>query len=205
MEIRSPSNDAALDSARTTRRELLFGIAAAAALTATVGTRPALALNALETYVQRRGNEVIAAANASSASRFQSLMRRHADMRHIGQFALGSYANRLPASRRGEYQRLFEAWLGRKFVKHSRRLTGKSFQVTTSRGGPVTYIVNGRVLGGGRMPVSFRVRRTGGGYKVRDVNIGGIWLTLTIREAITRHLRRSNGDFNVLFAYLQPG
>ncbi len=188
----------------TTRRALLLGSIAASAWFYLSPLQAAQSPQSpIERYVLQRGNEVIAAANAGSARRFRTLLRRHADVQAIATFALGNYASRLPSNRRREYYRLFEAWVGRKFKKHADALRGRTFEITSSHGGPRDYVVNGRVLGGGRMPVAFRVRKSGSRYSVRDVNIAGVWLRIVLRSSITRRLQQNGGDFNALFAYLR--
>lgn len=185
------------------RRALLIGAAATGAWLGLFNSAPVRASTAeLERFVQQRAAEVIAAANSNSSSRFVSLLRRYADVDEIATFVLGNYATRLPSNQHRRYVQLFEDWIGRQFRTHASALAGNSFEVINATGGPQDYVVNGRILGGGRMPVSFRMRKTGSSYRVRDVNIGGIWLTIQLRTTITQRLHQANGDFDDLFSYL---
>jgi ABC-type transporter MlaC component len=186
-----------------TRRSLIGGGTAMGVCIAALPVTTARANADAEAYAMRRGEEVIAAANAGSSSRFRSLLRRHTNLQEIAEFVLGNYRSQLPSDKRSEYFRLFEQWLGQEFIENADQLTGSTFEVINSTGGPDDYVVNGRVHGGGRMPVSFRVRRSGSSFRVRDVNFGGIWLTIELRSTITRKLQSYGGDFTQLFSYLR--
>jgi ABC-type transporter MlaC component len=189
---------------RLSRRKLLGGLGAASLFPVlAVFDRAAASAIDAERYARRCAEGVIAAANARSVGQFRAILRRHTDISQLAEFALGSYAGQLPSGRRREYHGLFESWIAQTFQTYSQRLRGSGFDVSGSTGGPNDYQVNGRILGGTGMSITLRVARVGSQYRVRDVNIGGIWLSLQMRSTVTSQLRRSRGDFGALFAYLQ--
>lgn len=186
------------------RRRLLLLLGVASLSLALPGMRGAEAAAAdLESYIRQCADSVIAAANTGSADRFRSVIRRHADIPQLAGFALGSYAGDLPRSQQREYYSLFESWIASTLSAHSQQLRGTRYEVTGTSGGPGTYVVSGRVLGARSMRVAFRVGNDGGRYRVRDVNVGGIWLSGQMRTMIVNQLRRNRGDFGALFSYLR--
>jgi phospholipid transport system substrate-binding protein len=51
--------------------------------------------------------------------------------------------------------------------------------------------------------VKWRLTPSGGGYRVSDINIKGVWLTLATKKRFNDVLGRSKGDFSALFAELK--
>jgi ABC-type transporter MlaC component len=43
----------------------------------------------------------------------------------------------------------------------------------------------------------------GGGLRVNDVNVRGIWLSLQMQQLFTSVLKRNKGDFDALLKYLR--
>ena len=56
---------------------------------------------------------------------------------------------------------------------------------------------------GGREQVRWRLVPSGGGYRVSDVNIKGVWLTISMKDRFNKVLKNSKGDFGPLFAELR--
>jgi len=189
---------------RMTRRHLIAG-AAAAALIPLAPVGGAVAATAAESYVERVGQGVISAANAGSVAEFRALLRRNADIPTIALFSLGPYRGKLPASRRSEYYRLVENYISGVFAAHSHELKGENLKVTGSRKVSDSVIVTSafKSADGRSVPVVWRLVRHGGGYKVFDVNVQGIWLATTQKTNFMSVLKKHNGDFNALLAYLR--
>ena len=190
--------------ARMTRRGLLLG-AAAAATAGLVLTPAAMASSAAESFVERVGSGVLNAANAGSVSAFRSLLRRDADIASIALFSLGPYRRKLPAGRRGEYFRLVEDYISGVFAAHAKSLQGQSLNATGSRNASDSVIVTSsfKAASGRNVPVIWRLVKRGGGFKVFDVNVEGIWLATTQKTNFISVLKQHNGDFNALLAYLK--
>ena len=43
----------------------------------------------------------------------------------------------------------------------------------------------------------------GNGFKVSDVNVKGVWLTISMKDRFSKILSKSKGDFNALFSELR--
>ena len=171
---------------------------------------PANALTAAERYAQRAGEEAMAIAGtggstARIAARFQASMRRHADIPRLAAFALGPYRREMPASRRREFHRLVERFAGQVFANYHGDFVGRRVEVVGSRPlGRGDTLVTTRIDGGrSAAEIEWRIVRAGGGLKVFDLKVRGIWLTLQMRSHFVSILRRNRGSMDALFAYLR--
>ena len=49
----------------------------------------------------------------------------------------------------------------------------------------------------------WRLVPTGDAYRINDVNLKGVWLTISMKDRFTKVLTKSKGDFEPLFAELR--
>ncbi len=180
-----------------------------AALVVAGGAGQALAED-VKAFVARLGKRVmaLAASNRSAAAlkrQFVSLLTRSADMKAIARFALGKYQRRMPRNLRNEYYRLVLDYIAGLFVYYRKDLAGRDIKVgrVTKRGRWLTVETEITYPNGKTAPVKWRVYKSGAGWKVGDVNIQGIWLSLRMREKFVSILDRSGGDFDALMKYLR--
>ena len=185
------------------RRQFLSAAAIFALMAALPGASHAA--TPAEKYVQRIGNRVLAAARAGSTSQFHALLKANADIPRIAIFSLGPYRRKLPASRRSEYYRLVARHISKVFNNHSPQLRGQSLIATSSRDRGSSVIVTSRVkyASGKTSKVLWRLVKKGGGFRVFDVNVQGIWLANTQKTDFVSILKRNRGDFNALMNYLK--
>lgn len=168
------------------------------------GAPAARASSAAEQFVRNVGNTVLTAANTGSVTRFRSILRRHADLRAIAKFSLGPYARRLPSNKRGEFQRLVESMITKAFASYSGRLRGSRLQVTGStKPGRYGIVVSTKIIGGSGGQVKWRIVKRGRSFRVIDVNVFGVWLSLQLRSIIVAKLKRTRGNFDAAFAALR--
>jgi phospholipid transport system substrate-binding protein len=187
-----------------TRRQFAFTAACFLGL-AVAAPQIAMASSAAEAYVNQVGNGVIQAANSGSVDRFRSLLSQNADIPSIALFSLGQYRSNLPEGSRQEYYRLVEHSISSVFAAHTSKLAGKTLTVSGSRSAPDSVIVASRLEepGGRAIPVLWRVVQRGGGYKIFDVNVDGVWLANTQRTSFTSVLQRNNGSVEALMQHLR--
>ena len=186
------------------RRHFLFSAACFLGLAA-VAPQLALAANAAESYVDRVGNSVIEAANVGSVASFRTLLRQNADIPSIALFSLGPYRKNLPESAKAEYYQLVEQSISSVFAAHTSKLAGKTLTVSGSRSAPDSVIVASRLeeAGGRSIPVLWRVVQRGGGYKIFDVSVDGVWLANTQKTSFTSVLQRNGGSVQALMDHLR--
>lgn len=165
-------------------------------LTLLAVTPDARASAAAERYVNQVGSGVLAAANSGSAAQFRAILRRHTDLRTIAKFALGRYARKLPAQERSKFHLVVESMITNAFAANSSRLRGQSIRITGSTpSGKHGIVVSTQIVGGSGMQLKWRVAKAGGGFKVMDINVSGIWLSQRLRQKVANQLKRSNKDF----------
>ncbi len=190
---------------RVSRRGLM-GFTLLLATTALAG-RSALALTATEQYVTNVGNDVIRLANsgggkAALRQRFSSLINQNSNVRQVGLEALGPYRKDLPANMSGEFFRLVAFYMAAFFVYYIEEFQGSSLEVDSSakQGGLTTVDTSVHFKNGSTTKVRWRIRGSG---QVSDINVRGVWLSLQLKKRFTDVLKRSQGDFNELFAELK--
>jgi phospholipid transport system substrate-binding protein len=172
--------------------------------------RARASIDPAEAYVSGIAGEVMDLANSGEVGnplrdRFAALLNRYINLRVIANYALGPYQNQLPASRRDEFYRLVSNYAAALFVYYVNDFRGSKLDITsTTTQGSFTIIISAiRLKDGGREQVRWRLSPTGSGYKVTDVNLKGVWLTISMKDRFSKVLRRSNGDFNALFDELR--
>lgn len=163
------------------------------------------AASAAEAYVAKVGNSVLAAARANSVSKFRSLLKANADIPAIALFSLGAYRKSLTKNVQAEYFRLVEDYIANVFTSHASALAGNSLDVMGSQSTGDSVLVKSKVNypDGKTVPVTWRIVKRGGGYKIFDVNVDGIWLATTQKTNFVTVLKKNKGDINALLAYLR--
>ncbi len=180
-------------------------------MTFTGGMRQAAAaINPAEAYVDRIADEVMSLANSGARGpvlkgKFAAVLNRYINLRTIANFALGPYQKKLPPGDRNEFYTLFSNYAAALFVYYVDDFKGSGLDIisTTKQGSFITIMSAIKQKSGGREQVRWRLVPTGGGYKISDINIKGVWLTIATKKRFSDVLNRSKGDFDALFAELR--
>lgn len=175
------------------------------------GARPvSAAVDPAEGYVGKIADEVMSLANGGAKGdalrgKFAAVLNRYINLHTIANFALGPYQKQLPAGDRNEFYTLFSNYAAALFVYYVDDFKGSNLEIiSNSQQGNFTTIVSAIVQnGGGREQVKWRLVPVGGGYRVSDINIKGVWLTIATKKRFSDVLNRSKGDFGALFAELR--
>jgi phospholipid transport system substrate-binding protein len=191
-----------------TRRRLLLTVLLMSGAALPAGL--AGATTASEKYVESIAQDVLALANSgvrgnSLRSRFVSLLQRHSDIRSIAMFSLGNYQKELPSALRSRYFDLVVRYTAGLFAYYVDDFAGSGFDIKSSKSQGKAIIVDSaiRYQGGTSSPVKWRVVNVGSGFRVNDVNVRGIWLSLQMRDKFTSVLKQNKGDFGALLDYLR--
>ena len=191
-----------------TRRE--FATLFLGAALAGWASRASAAVNPAEGYVGKIADEVMSLANSGAKGtalrgRFASVLNRYVNLRTIANFALGPYQKQLRPGDKNEFYNLFNNYAAALFVYYVDDFKGSDLQIiSTSQQGNFTTIVSAIIQnGGGREQVKWRLVPAGGGYKISDINVKGVWLTIATKKRFSDVLNRSKGDFDALFAELR--
>jgi len=190
------------------RREfsaMLFGTALASTVSPVMA-----AVDPAEGYVGKIADEVMSLANSGAKGtalrgRFASVLNRYVNLRTIANFALGPYQKKLPPGDKNEFYSLFNNYAAALFVYYVDDFKGSDLQIisTSKQGRFITIVSAIRLKSGGREQVRWRLVPAGGGYKISDINIKGVWLTIATKKRFSDVLNRSKGDFGALFAELR--
>lgn len=197
---------------RMSRRNVVKSalVCAALALTPLPASTTATASSAAEQYVTSVANSILAVASGPQgqmSSKFRALMSRHAAINAIGVFSLGKYKDQLPASQRTEYYGLIEKFVAGLFVKYAPQFAGNRIEITNSKARSARdVIVSSKVhFASGKAPleVQWRLLQSGGGFKIFDVRVLGIWLAIQQRTEFTSVIKNNGGDVSALMKFLR--
>lgn len=196
---------------RPLNRRELGGLALAALFgAAQLGmASPASASTAAEDYVTKIAGDVMALANTGQKgpalrAKFAALMNRYINLKAIADYALGPYGKKLPASQRAEFYDLVSTYAAALFVYYVEDFRGTELEIiSTNKQGKFTVIQSAIKGKGLAEQVRWRLTPSGSGYRVSDVNIKGVWLTISMKDRFNKVLKSSKGDFGPLFAELK--
>lgn len=165
-------------------------------------------------FIGDLGDEAISimAAPASSDQRqkhFRTLLNQNFDMGTIGRFTLGRYWRSADAQQQQEFQSLFQEMILRVYSKRFEDYSGQTMSVVGARHeGKQDILVNALVESpnGQNVRVDWRVRNRGSEsrpkYKVIDVIVEGISMSLTQRNDFASIIQRGGGNVQALIDHL---
>jgi len=189
------------DIVRSLSRRLFMSLAIPVALAPSL----AFAASPAESYVSKVGNGVIAAARNNSVGQFRSLLRANADIAAIAIYSLGPYRKSLTSDVKSEYYGLVENYIAKVFQQNAKKLAGQGLEVKDTKDAGDSILVRSVLNfgGGGTVPVTWRLVKRGGGYRIFDVNVDGIWLASTQKTNFVSVLKKNNGKMSALLDYLR--
>lgn len=144
---------------------------------------------------------------AERQRRFRAILTDTFDLPTIGQFVLGRYWRTSSDTQKAEYLKLFEEFVVQAYANRFKELGGKKFAVGLVQ--PVneedtlvqTEIAEDR---GPAVRVNWRVRTIGQeSYKVVDVQVEGVSMSITQRDEFASVIRTSGGNVDGLISALR--
>jgi ABC-type transporter MlaC component len=163
-----------------------------------------------ENYVAGIGRDVLALANSSTRgkalrTKFSALLGRHVNLQSIALSSLGQYRSKLPAADKGKFNALVTTYAAALFAWYADEFKGKEFVVDKAVKQGNTTLVETRIANSkfSNEPIVWRLTGGGGGYRVVDIKVRGVWLSIAMRDAFSRELKKSKGDFEPLYAFLR--
>ncbi len=162
-------------------------------------------------YVQKLGEEVIKLANGGQRGdkalqrRFAALFNRYISIPNVAKFALGPRQKDLPSGDKDMFYDLVANYAAALFVWYVEDFQGDRLEITDSaEQGKFTTVdttIKGGGLGGEKL--RWRVLGSGGSYHIADLNVKGVWLTISMKKLFADTLKSSDGDFQALYAKLR--
>ncbi len=177
-----------------------------------------IATNSIEApalkFVQKMANDGIGFLENSELNakareaEFRKLLKGNFDMKTIGKFALGSYWKTSSKAQQKEYLKLFENMIITVYSKRFGDYKGQKLNVLKAQPkGKRDVIVSSMIVpkSGPQIDVNWRVRKQKNGqFKVIDIMVEGVSMTVTQRADFKSVIQRGGGDVEVLLAKLRP-
>jgi phospholipid transport system substrate-binding protein len=161
-------------------------------------------------YVSLIGDDVLRLANSPSRGKalrgkFTSLLSRHVNLHAIAMSSLGSYRGKLPASDKAKFNQLVTTYAAALFVWYADDFKGHDFIVDKTVNQGKAILVETKITSSkfSNEPIVWKLSGSGGNFKVTDMKIRGVWLSIAMRDAFSRELKKSKGDFEKLYAFLR--
>ncbi len=138
---------------------------------------------------------------------FKKLLQSNFDMNTIGRFALGRNWKAASPAEQKEYQKLFEQMIIRVYSSRFNDYQGEDFTVDNVRAnGSKDALVTSYIVpsAGSKVKVDWRVRADkSGNYKIIDVIVEGVSMSLTQRSEFASIIQRGGGKMDVLLEHLR--
>ena len=161
-------------------------------------------------YVSGIADEVMRLANSGQTgnplrNKFAALLNRYINLHAIANYALGPYQSKIPTGKQDEFYRLVNNYAASLFVYYVDDFRGSALEISsTTKQGSFTVILSAiKLKTGGSEQVRWRLSPAGGGFRVADVNIKGVWMTISMKDRFSKVLNKSKGDFDALFEELR--
>ncbi len=163
-------------------------------------------------FIEKLGDDAISFlsnSNLSSSTKekeFRRIMNTNFDMKTIGRFALGKNWRQATPAQQREYQKLFNDMVVRVYSHRLDEYKGQKFKVGKVReAGKKDLLVSSHILpsNGSKVKVDWRVRHKNGRYKIIDVLIEGVSMSLTQRSDFSSVIQRGGGKVEVLLDHLR--
>ena len=156
-------------------------------------------------------DEVMDLANNGKKGRsFEGQIRRRDEPLHQSQghrqlCAGALFEEDCRRDRKDEFYDLVSNYAAALFVYYLEDFRGTELEIkSTTQQGKFTVIMSAiKLKGGGREQVRWRLVPAGGGFRINDVNLKGVWMTISMKDRFTKVLTKSKGDFEPLFAELR--
>jgi phospholipid transport system substrate-binding protein len=130
-------------------------------------------------------------------SRFRNLFNENFDVPSIARFVLGLYWPRATEPQRKEYMHLFEDFIVKAYAKRFADYSGENFKTgNVTKVSNTDALVSSQIKASENAPparVDWRVRAEDSHYKIVDVMVEGISMSVTHRDEFAAVIRNNGG------------
>ena len=144
---------------------------------------------------------------AQKSKKFKHLLNKSFDINAIGKFAVGRYWRQMNAKQQSEYLKLFREMLISVYSKRFDEYQGQDVKLfDTVPLSEKDTLVKSKIIdpdGGPDVPVDWRVRYKNGAYKIIDVLVAGVSMSVTQRSDFSSVIQRGGGDVSILIDHLK--
>jgi len=142
---------------------------------------------------------------AEKRARFDELLGDTFDMEGIGRFLLGRYWRTTPPEVQQEYLKAFTENIVYTYTARFDEYSGQKLKIDGSREDGSFTIVNSRIVdpkGSPDVRVEWRLIRMGDSFRVADVVIEGVSMSVTQRQEYASLIQSNGGDVKALIKAL---
>lgn len=142
----------------------------------------------------------------AKTAEFKSLLNESFDMNTIARFSIGTSWKDMTPAQQQEYLKLFNRMIVKVYSKRFSDYKGQKFDVRSSRPeNDKDFIVTSFIVPGDgpQVQVDWRVRNKGGAYKVVDIIVEGVSMSMTQRSDFASVIQRGGGKIDVLLDHLR--
>jgi phospholipid transport system substrate-binding protein len=139
-------------------------------------------------------------------SRFRGMLTEAFDVPLIGRFVLGRYWRIATEDEKSEYLKLFEAYIVQTYVQRFNDFAGAQLRVLQTRSGQdgeVIATLDAALPGKPAAKFDVRLRREANTFKIFDVVVEGISMSVTQRDDFAAVIQRNGGKVEGLLASLR--
>ncbi|NKB55628.1 MAG: ABC transporter substrate-binding protein [Alphaproteobacteria bacterium] len=165
-------------------------------------------------FVKSLGNHAIRVltvkdiSEAEREDRFRALLRQGFDVKRIGRFVLGRYARGVNKDAIDEYHGLFEDLIVATYAARFAEYTGQEFVIKRvarpkKKGDSIVMSEIRPSDGGPSIRIDWQVRGDSDPFKIVDVRVEGVSMSVTQREEFTAVIRQNGGKVDALIAILR--
>ena len=168
---------------------------------------------AAEQYVQvqaQRALDILRTNHGNPAAEkrlFRAFVDQVADVPRITNFVLGKYNRTITPAQRTAFASVFREYASNVYESRLGDYHGETMKVTGSVSRTPTDIIVSSMVSGGQLSdplqVNWRVLGEGGGWKVVDVQVKGVWLAITEQQDFVSTIDNAGGNVDVLISQLQ--
>ena len=196
---------------------LVLASGAGLAIAPTPLTTPAMAQGArnagAEQFVQTQAQRALNILSqhhgdvATEKRLFQGFVDQVADVPRITFFVLGKYSRTIGPAQRQEFATVFREYASNVYESRLNQYHGETLRVTGSTARTPTDIIVQSQVSGGKLDqpvgVAWRVIAEGGGWRVVDVQVDGVWLAITQQQDFVSTIDNAGGNIQVLIDQLK--
>lgn len=159
-------------------------------------------------FIAGLGNNVIkvitddAASPADKERSFRQLFNESFDGDEVVKFVLGRHWRTASDEQRREFRKVFEDLTVKTYANRFGQYSGEQFVVKDARPGADSdeFFVLSAIEreGGPPLRIDWRVRRNGDGWRISDIIVEGVSMTLTYRQEYTAFIQKHDGKLQAL-------
>ncbi len=163
-------------------------------------------------FMERLTDKAISSIAGASVSeeerlrRFRDLFSTAFDLPEIGRFVLGRHWRTATEAQRTEFLKLFEDYTVLTWARRFKEYSGETLRVgTVVKDGENMVLVETKLerAQGAPIPVSWKLRKPDGDFKVVDIVVEGVSLAITNRSDISAVVQSNGGQIDGLLTTLR--